>query len=288
MASSLTIIGVVTEGLDRALGRLRSLAAIYWLPWLIGTAATVAVNILFEDQLQLGHAPAWARYLVWAPWYAMSYVMLVRLLVFDRPPKRLINLEFSRATAWAALIVIIWFLTSHYVVIRAPYWIFRPSLMSLSPEDLNFYSALLGLTTWIARALLPLCFFGLIVLAASHGRPDLREHARLLRLHPLRLIVIALLAYAAEGALGVLDTKFWAYAAPELRWPGLHPWRPNIREVVLFKLSEFPLYFMIFVTESCLLAEAYRRLIPRQSPVLTTLAASQSLTHVTYTNGPKF
>jgi hypothetical protein len=39
MTSSFTVAGIVTEGLDRAFMRLRGLLAIYWLPWLAGSAA---------------------------------------------------------------------------------------------------------------------------------------------------------------------------------------------------------------------------------------------------------
>jgi hypothetical protein len=259
-----TISGVVTEGLDRAFARLAGLAALYWLPWLIGSTAVLMVDVLFEDQLQLGSAPAWARNLVWAPWIAMAYVMLVRLLIFDQPVKRAINLDFSPAMIWAAPIVTVWFLTS-VLVRRIPHWVlfslFSP-LQPYRPEDLKFYAVLLGWSAWIADALLAPCFFGLIVLAAGGGRPDLREHMRLLRLHPLRLVVIALLAAAAAEGVRIANVQFRTWAGAELHAPLLYPWRRYIREAVLFRLSQFPLYFMVFVIETCLFAEAYRRLIP--------------------------
>ncbi len=48
--------------------------------------------------------------------------------------------------------------------------------------------------------------------------------------------------------------------------PLLNPWRLYIRDAALFRLSEFPLYFMLFVIETCLLAEAYRRLLHAGEP----------------------
>ena len=57
--------------------------------------------------------------------------------------------------------------------------------------------------------------------------------------------------------------------------PLLNPWRLYIRDAALFRLSGFPLDFMLFVIETCLFAEAYRRLprageppmLPRQYPM---------------------
>lgn len=270
MASAFTIAGIVTEGLDRAFLRLRSLLAIYWLPWLIGSAAILIVDILF-DQWQLGYTPAWARNLVWGPCIAMAYVMLVRLLVFGQPPRRAINLEFSREMAWAAALVTSWFLAI-VLVKGASYWAVAwmfPSILQYRIEDWMFYSALSGWTAWIVTALLPLCFFGLIVLTVKLGRPDLREHIRLLRAAPLRLIVIAILVAAASYSLSSADALFWKWAGAPLYGPLLHPWHRYIREAVLFRLSEFPLYFMLFVLRTCLLAEAYRRLLQAEEPGFT-------------------
>jgi hypothetical protein len=109
--------------------------------------------------------------------------------------------------------------------------------------------------------LLDLCFFGLIVLTVRGGRPDLREHVRLLRRYPLRLIAIAVLAAAAVEGVRLADAQFWRWAGVELSPPLLYPWRVHLREAVLFRLSQFPLYFMHFVIGTALFAEAYRRLI---------------------------
>ncbi len=275
MASPLTIAGIVTEGLDRAFLRLRSLLAIYWLPWVIGSAAIFIVDILYEDQWQLGYAPAWVRNLVWGPCIAMANVMLVRLLVFGQPPRRAINLEFSRETAWAAVLVTLWFLAT-VAVKKAPAWVsFRLAWylvhyrLEEQYQDLYIYLALFGWAAWIVTALLPLCFFGLIVLTVKLGRPDLREHIRLLRADPLRLIVIAILVAAASHSLSSADARFWEWAGAPLQAPLLHPWHVYLREAVLFRLSEFPLRFMAFVLETCLLAEAYRRLLQAEEPGVT-------------------
>ena len=202
MASTFTVAGIVTDGLDRAFVRLRSLLAIYWLPWLAGSAALLIVEILYADLWQLGAAPAWATNLARAPFIAMAYVMLVRLLVFGQPPKRAINLDYSREMAWAVPLVAIWYLAVAGLE-KAP----KQALLWLFPieghfrfEDWHVYSTLLVWGSWLAIALAPLCIFGLIVLTANRGYPDWREHIRLLRLYPLRLIVIALLARQPETA----------------------------------------------------------------------------------------
>ena len=273
MASSFTVAGIVTEGLDRAFMRLRSLLAIYWLPWLAGSAALLIVEILYADLWQLGSAPAWATNLARAPFIAMAYVMLVRLLILEQPPKRAINLDFSREMAWAVPLVAMWYLAVAGLE-KAP----MQALLWLIPvdghytfEDWHVYSAALLLWgSWLAIALAPLCIFGLIVLTANRGYPDWREHIRLLRLYPLRLFVIALLARSAADGLIIA----WKWAGAAMHAPVLNPWRLYIRDAALVRLSEFPLHFMLFVIETCLLAEAYRRLLragepptlPRQYP----------------------
>ena len=276
MASSFTVAGIVTEGLDRAFMRLRSLLAIYWLPWLAGSAALLIVEILYADRWQLGSAPAWATNLVRAPFIAMAYVMLVRLLVLEQPPKRAINLDFSE-TAWAVPLVAMWYLAVaglEKLPVQALLWLF-PVEGHFRFEDWHVYSTLLVWGSWLAIALAPLCIFGLIVLTANRGYPDWREHIRLLRLYPLRLIVIALLARAAGDGLIIADARFWKWAGASMHAPLLNPWRLYIRDAALVRLSEFPLDFMLFVIETCLLAEAYRRLLhagephalPRQYPM---------------------
>ncbi len=263
MAPSFTIAGVVTEGLDRALVRMHSLLAIYWLPWLIGSIVMVILRILWAEAWPLAQAPAWALNLVWGPCIAMAYVMAVRLLIFGRPPRRAINLDFSRETAWAALVVTVWFLAT-VAVKSAPAWTFQ---LLLSPYSAGRAEALMPffvLSDKIARIismLLNLCFFGLIVLTVRRGFPDLREHIRLLRAHPLRLFAIAFLASAAAQGLITADAAFRKWAGVLSYAPQVLSWRHYIREEALYGLSEFPLYFLLFVTETCLLAEAYRRLL---------------------------
>jgi hypothetical protein len=268
VVSSFTIAGIVTEGLDRAFMRLRSLLAIYWLPWLGASAAFLIVEILYADRWQLGSAPVWATNLVRAPFIAMAYVMLMRLLVLGQPPKRAINLDFSRETAWAVPLVAMWYLAAaalEKLPAQALLWLF-PVEGHYGIEDWRAYSAFLVCASRIAIALLPLSVFGLIVLTASRGYPDWREHIRLLRLYPLRLIVIALLAHAAGDGLIIADSQFWKWAGAPMHAPLLNPWRLYIRDAALFRLSEFPLYFMLFVIETCLLAEAYRRILHAGKP----------------------
>jgi len=74
------------------------------------------------------------------------------------------------------------------------------------------------------------------------------------------------LASAAAQGLKIADAQFWRWVGAETHAPLLNPWRIYIREAAVFRLSQFPLYFMLFVMETCLLAEAYRRLLPAQKP----------------------
>ena len=147
VSSPFTILGVVTEGLDRAFVRLPVLFALYWLPWVIGSTAVLLVHVLFEDQMQLGATPLWARNLVSAPWIAMSYLMLARLLIFGQPLERAVNLDFSPAMIWAAPIVTVWFLTSGFLL-QTHHWVlfslFAP-LQHHRPEDFFLYAFLLDL-----------------------------------------------------------------------------------------------------------------------------------------------
>jgi len=118
------------------------------------------------------------------------------------------------------------------------------------------------------KGVLAASFFGMIVVVAKFGRPDLRELWRLLRSQPVRLLCIALLAAAAVGGL-------WSLGSQVLAWLGVGrlaphtmiPWRANMRWALLAELPNFPLHFLHFAIEGCILAEAFRRLLPARQPV---------------------
>jgi hypothetical protein len=104
----LPILDVAVSGLGRAIRSLPRLLAIYWLPWLLGTIALLTLEVIVQDQLRLGWAPDWARNIVWAPFAAMAYLMLLRWVLDGEPPARAINLEVGRKTWISAPIVAAW------------------------------------------------------------------------------------------------------------------------------------------------------------------------------------
>jgi hypothetical protein len=148
-------------------------------------------------------------------------------------------------------------------------WLVLPSdVLAYRWEDAAPYFYAFGFAAWLVTGVLAACFFGLIVVVAKFGWPDLRELWRLLRLRPVRLLCIALLAAAAVGGL-------WNLGSQALVWLGVGrlaphtmiPWRANIRWALLAELPNFPLHFLNFVIEGCILAEAFRRLLAAHQPV---------------------
>ncbi len=113
------------------------------------------------------------------------------------------------------------------------------------------------------------CFFGLIVVVAKFVGPDLRELWRLLRLQTVRLLCIALLAAAAVGGLWSLGTQAQAWLGVGRLAPHtMIPWRANIHWALPAELPNFPLHFLHFAIEGCILAEAYRRLLAAHQPCI--------------------
>jgi hypothetical protein len=92
----LPIFEVAVNGFSRAIWSLPRLLAIYWLPWLSGMVALLILEVVVQDQLRLGQALEWARNIVWAPFAAMTYLMLLRWVLDGVPPARAINLEVGR------------------------------------------------------------------------------------------------------------------------------------------------------------------------------------------------
>src|SRR3979409_733353 len=101
----LPIFDVAVSGFGRAIRSSPRLLAIYWLPWLLGIVALLILEVVVQDQLRLGRAPALARTVVWAPFPAMAYLMLLRWVLDGEPPGRAINIEVGRKTWVSALIV---------------------------------------------------------------------------------------------------------------------------------------------------------------------------------------
>jgi hypothetical protein len=268
----LPIIEVAVTGIGRAVQTLPGIFAIYWLPWLLGTLVLVVLEVVVQDQLRLGRAPDWAREILWAPFMAMAYLMLVRWVLDGEPPARAINFEVGRTTWVATPIVAAWFV-ANITVSDAPMpmmrWLVLPSdYLAYRWEDATPYFYAFRFAAWLVNGALLACFFGLIVVVAKCGWPDLRQLWRLLRLQPVRLLCISLLAAAAVGGLFSLGTQAQAWlGVGRLAPQTMIPWRANIHWALVAELPNFPLHFLHFAIEGSILAEAYRRLLAAHQPV---------------------
>jgi hypothetical protein len=218
MAASLPILDVAVTGIGRAVQSLPRLLAIYWLPWLLGTVVLVIFEIVVQDQLRLGWAPDWAREIVWPPFVATAYLMLLRWMLDGEPPARAINFEVGRKTWVATPIVAAWFVANTSVSdapIAMMRWLVLPSdVLTYRWEDATPYFYAFGFAAWLVKGVLAACFFGLIVVVAKFGRPDLRALWRLLRPQPVRLLCIALYCSVGRG-------RCWRPLEPWFASPGV-------------------------------------------------------------------
>ena len=262
------VLDVAVTGVGRAIGELPRLLAIYWLPWLLGTIALLILEVVVQDQLRLGVPPDWARNIVWAPFSAMAYLMLLRWVLDKAPAGGALNALVARDTWVAAPVVALWFL-AHSAVSNAPIalmqWLIFSDARDYRWEDALPYYYAFSLAAWLAKGALVACFFGLIVVVARHGWPDLRAHWQLLRLHPARLFLLCLLAAAAVDGMRMLGSHALVWLGVYQLTPrGMIPWRDNVGWAFVVDLAEFPLQFLEFAIEGCILAEAYRRLLVKK------------------------
>src|SRR5262245_16132397 len=266
----LPVFDVAVTGLGRVVRWLHRLLAIYWLPWLLGTIALLILEGVVLDRLRLGAAPDWARNIVWAPFAGMAYLMLLRWVLNDEPPVRAINLEMERKTWVAAPIVAAWFVTS-ITVTGAPipllHWlVLPPDVRDYRWEDVASYYYALQSATWLVDGVLTVCFFGLIVVVERYGWPDLSKLWRLLRRWPVRLLSISLVAAAASGGAWRLGSQALAWLSVyKVASQGMIPWRDNIHWAFVYELACFPLAFLNFAIQGCIMSEAYRRLVADSS-----------------------
>jgi hypothetical protein len=272
MAARLPIVDVAATGLRRALESLPGLLAIYWLPWLLGTVVLLILEVVAQDQLRLGWAPAWARSIVWAPFAAMAYLMLLRWRLDGEAPARGIFLDLGRRTWVAAPVVGAWEIADAMdAMVPVLTWLVLTRLPSdFEWSDIALYLVALWLVAWLINGALLACLFGLMVAVLRRGWPDPRECWRLLRLQPMRLLCIALLATAAVSGLRYLGSHALAWLGADALAPtSLVPWRANIRQALLAELCHFPLHFLEYAIQGSIMAEAYRRLLamtPRSQP----------------------
>jgi hypothetical protein len=266
MAPPLSIFDAAVVGFSRALRSVPRLLAIFWLPWLLGTAALLVLDVVVEDQFRLGPAPAWARSIVWAPFAAVAYLMLLRWALGGPPPARAINLDVGREALLATPIVAAWLVTNDIVSagpVPTLMWLVpRADLFADSWDDLAVYAYAFTFAAWVVKVALLPCFFGLLVVIARWGWPDPRALWRLLRIDPMRLFCIAILATAAVGGVAALGSSAlgWLHL-DHLRPDALIPWRAYIGWAFIAELPYFPLHLLDFAIEGCMLAEAYRRLL---------------------------
>lgn len=265
MQPSLPIIDVAVAGLGRAIWASPRLLAIYCLPWLLGTIALILLDVVLQDHLRLGWAPQWARSLVWAPFAGMAYALLLRWALCEQAPVRAIEFDTSRETAFAAPILAAWLVTMD-ALDAAPtpilLWLAVPDPSAFRWDDVAPLSHALRAAAWLTNVALGPCFFGLIVVVTKCGWPDFRKLWRLLRLRPIHLFGVALLADAAAGGAQGLYTHAQAWLGLNRLTPiDMIPWRANIHWAFASELAQFPFSFAGFAIEGCILAEAYRRLL---------------------------
>lgn len=262
----LPIVDVALAGIDRMVQRLPRLLAIYWLPWLLGTVAILTLEVVVQDQLRLGWAPDWARSIVWAPFAAMAYLMLLRWVLDGDPPARAINLYVAGEIWFTAVVIAVWSVASVAVSdapVRILRWLVLPTDdFEFRWEDVSVYYYVFWLAACLVNSALLACFFGLIVVVTKYGWPDLRECSRLLRLQPKGLLCISLLATAAAGGADKLASQALAWLrVSQLAPQGMIPWRANIHWAFIAELPYFLSHFLEFAIQGCILAEAYRRLV---------------------------
>jgi hypothetical protein len=266
MSASLPIFDVAVTGMARATRSLPHLLGIFWLPWLMGTVALVVLEAIVEDQLRLGPAPGWARNIVWSPFAAMAYLMLLRWLLDGEPPPRSINLDVGRETWLAAPFVAAWFVASD-TVSAAPIpmltWLVLPSdVLAYRWDDVAAYAYAFQLAAWLLNAALLPCGLGLLVVVAKSRRLDLREFRHLLWLAPVSLFCASVVTMAAVGGLWILASHALAWLRLDQLAPkGMIPWRMNIHWAFIAELPYFPPQFLEFAIQGCILAEVYRRLL---------------------------
>lgn len=262
----LPIFDVALAGIDRMVRRLPCLLSIYWVPWLLGTIVLVILEVVVQDQLRLGRAPDWARNIAWAPFAAMTYLMLLRWVLRDDVPVRAINLDFGRET-WVATPIVAAWLVTNIAIDNAPTSLLVRLMLPPDPlafrwEDVAIHYHAFQIAAGFVNGVLSACFFGLVAMVAQHSRPDLRELCRLLRLQPMRLLCISLLAAVAVGGAVRLCSQALAWLGVDQLAPeGMIPWRVNAHWAFVAELSYFPFHFLEFAIQGCILAEAYRRLL---------------------------
>ena len=194
----------------------------------------------------------------------MAYLVLLRWMLFEQAPAALINFDVSGQAWVSAAIVAAWH--SFDAVADGPTalvtWYYAADPAAFRWDDVAAYFHALRLAAWLLNVALAVCFFGLLVVVADRGWPDLRQLWRFLRLRPMHLFGIALVADAATG--GAQNLQSYALAQlglDRLASFDLIPWRAKMHWAFAGELVGFPFCFLGFAIQGCILAEAYRRLV---------------------------
>lgn len=261
---SLQIIDTTAAGLGRAVRYLPRVLAIFFLPWLLSRVALVILDVILQEQVGFGWAPQWARSLVWAPFAATMDVLLLRWVLYAHAPAATEH-DLVKQIAFAVPIVAVWVVTAEALE-AAPIplllWLVDTDAFGFRWESLDLPGYALRAAAWLAAAAATACFFGLIAVVVAHGRPDVRRLWQLLRLRPMHLFVVAILAAAAYGGVEALNNRALAWTGLDGLMPqSMIPWRANVHWAFAAELTMFPTAFAGFAVECGILAEAYRRLL---------------------------
>jgi hypothetical protein len=265
MMPSLPIIDTAVTGLGRAARSLPRLLAIFFLPWLAYTVALIVLEVVLQEHLSLDWAPQRARSLVWAPFAAIADVLLLRWVLYEQAPASAGGQDLAKQVAFVVPIEAAWLGTVNALE-AAPtpllLWLVEPDSFGFRWEDATPLLHALRAATWLAIVAANACFFGLIAVVVTHGRPVFRELWRLLRLRPMHLYGVALLAAAAFGGAEAVNFRVLAWTGLDRLAPNsMIPWRASIHWALASELSVFPIAFASFAVECRILAEAYRRLM---------------------------
>lgn len=266
-SARLPIIPTLLEAGELIIARAGTLLACFWFPWLVAVIISSAIEA-WTTRAGIDFHLAWLlRDIAWAPFSAMIGVMVLRTLLHGEPPRRVINLDFSRETALTIPVLVVWFLGSTALT---------PVRGSLPPEMMKAFGASgewdataqsiwygVKLATWLAEAAVVLGLYGLVAIIVDTGRIDGRANDCFIAQAPIRLFCLILVGgiitaglYYVNGSVRTwlgLHFTFDEFADPAKAWTG-----PFLNYLV-----SFPAWFISYMLGDLTLAIVYKRLAPR-------------------------